>query len=111
MTKSEYSKSFQFIRDQLECFACIATTKHVNYIGHKIQCILFLNCSSIAGRVYSSIREFALKYDLGKPVAGNFCLIDYEKEPFDINYAKLDQPFPLYVRRAIEESDLSQPPS
>lgn len=67
--------------------------------------------SAVDGRLYTSVREFALKYDLGKPVAGNFCLIEYEKEAFDINYAKIDKPFPLYIRRAIDESDLSQPPA
>lgn len=53
------------------------------------------------------MRELALVHDSGKPVAANFCLIEYDAEGFNKNIALLEQPFEEYVRRAIKQHLIS----
>lgn len=54
------------------------------------------------GRPYTSLKKFALKYDLGPPIAGNFFLCEHDArsdETLDtIEY------FPEYVERAIAQA-------
>lgn len=53
------------------------------------------------------MQKFAIKYDLGRPVCGNFFLTEWD-ERVDKTFAGLDRPFPAYISRAIAQAD--EPP-
>lgn len=54
------------------------------------------------GRLYTSAKKFILKYNLGRPVAGNFFLADYDKR-VDETYAGYG-PLQQYIQDAIDRA-------
>lgn len=55
----------------------------------------------LEGRPYTSMKKFALKYDLGDPIAGNFFLCEYDIRSNE-TLAKIEY-FPEYANRAISQ--------
>lgn len=53
------------------------------------------------------MRSFALKYDLKRPIAGNFFISEWDSY-VDAVFATLKQPFPAYITRGIALADLPQ---
>lgn len=56
------------------------------------------------------MRKFAIQYDLGAPVAGNFISLMHDSA-YTANYALLDKPFPLYAQRSIAAANLGPEPT
>lgn len=76
----------------------------------KIILILLFDFRELEHRFYTDVKKFAFKYDLGDPLAGNFALIGYDKRS-DQTFAEFEQPFPMYITRAIEEANLPPNPN
>lgn len=51
------------------------------------------------------MQKFAIKYDLGRPVCGNFFLCEWDPR-VDKTFETLDRPFPAYISRAIADANL-----
>lgn len=56
-------------------------------------------------RFYTSNKKFAVQYDLGEPVAGNFYLVSHDSR-VDQTLSELDTPFPAHFLRAIYQANL-----
>lgn len=62
--------------------------------------------SELDGRLYTTLKKLVLKYDLGRPIAGNFYYCEYD--------ARVDETFktfgpnPDYVDRAISQTSLQR---
>lgn len=61
-------------------------------------------CRHSDGRLYKSIRKFALKCNLGQAVAGNFFEVSYDPR-VDKTFSLAEYgPFQLYIQDAIERA-------
>lgn len=63
-------------------------------------------CSEVEGRLYTTAKKFVLKYSLGRPVAGNFHLCEYDWRT-DVSFAAFGT-LPEYVQNAFVDAGLGQ---
>jgi len=66
----------------------------------------FVWWTEIKHRFYTSNKKFAVQYDLGEPVAGNFYLCHYDSR-VEQTLNELERPYPAYFVRAIQQANLS----